>query len=64
VSGVATLSGGGVSGKAVVDVAAGKVTPITMKVKAPAGKTKVTFKIVLKTNGRPTTETKSVTVVG
>jgi sugar lactone lactonase YvrE len=62
VSGVATLSGGGVSGKAVVDVAAGKVTPITMKVKAPAGKTKATFKIVLKTNGRPTTETKNVVV--
>lgn len=64
VSGVATLSGGGVSGKAVVTVAAGKVTPISMKVKAPAGKTKATFKIVLKTNGRPTTETKSVTVLG
>lgn len=63
VSGVATLSGGGVSGKAVVKVAAGKVTAIAMKVKAPAGKTKATFKIVLKTNGRPTTETKSVTVV-
>jgi len=64
VSGVATLSGGGVSGKAVVQIAAGKVTPITMKVRAPAAKSKATFKIVLKTNGRPTTETKSVTVVG
>jgi sugar lactone lactonase YvrE len=64
VSAVATLSGGGVSGKSVVQIAAGKVTPITMKVRAPAGKTKATFKIVLKTNGRKTTETKSVTVAG
>ncbi len=34
-----------------------------MSVHGPAGKTvKATFTIVLKTNGRPTTETKSVQV--
>jgi sugar lactone lactonase YvrE len=61
---VATLSGGGVSGRASVQVAAGKVTPIAMTVRAPAGKaSKATFKIVVKTNGGATTETKSVTVV-
>jgi DNA-binding beta-propeller fold protein YncE len=62
VSAVATLSGGGVSGKAAVKVSAGKVTAIAMNVKGPAGSAKATFKIVLKTNGRPTTQTKSVTV--
>jgi hypothetical protein len=64
VSAVATLSGGGVSGRASVRIAAGKVTAIAMKVRAPAGTTKATFKIVLKTSGRPTTETKQVTVRG
>jgi len=36
-----------------------------MKVKTPAGEDEGdAFKIVLKTNGRPTTQAKSVTVVG
>jgi sugar lactone lactonase YvrE len=59
---VATLKGKGVSAKAAVKVKAGKVTVIEMKVKAPRGTTTATFKIVLKTNGRPTTQTKSVKV--
>ena len=63
VAAVATLKGKGVSGKASVKVAAGKTTTITMPVKAPKGKTTAaTFTIVLKTNGRPTTQTKSVKV--
>ena len=60
---VVTLKGKGVSGKASVKVAAGKTTMITMPVKAPKGTTTAaTFTIVLKTNGRPTTQTKSVRV--
>jgi sugar lactone lactonase YvrE len=63
VAAVATLKGKGVSGKAAVKVAAGKTTVITMPVKAPKGTTTTaTFTIVLKTNGRPTTQTKSVHV--
>lgn len=63
VDAVATLKGKGVSGKATVKVAAGKFTPIAMSVKGPAGQTvRATFTIVLKTNGRPTTQTKSVQV--
>ena len=63
VAAVATLKGKGVSGKASVKVAAGKTTTITLPVKAPRGKTTAaTFTIVLKTNGRPTTQTKSVKV--
>lgn len=62
VAAVATLKGRGVSGKAAVKVAAGKTTVITMPVKAPKGTTKATFTIVLKTNGRPTTQTKRVQV--
>jgi sugar lactone lactonase YvrE len=62
VAALATLSGKGVSGKAAVKVAAGKVTVIEMKVKAPRGTTAGVFKIVLKTNGRPTTQTKRVQV--
>jgi sugar lactone lactonase YvrE len=62
VASVATLKGPGVSGKATVKVAAGKTTVITMPVKAPKGTTKATFTIVLKTNGRPTTQTKAVSV--
>jgi sugar lactone lactonase YvrE len=63
VSAVATLSGGGVSGRGTAKIAAGKVSTIPMNVKGPAGSTaKATFKIVLKTNGRATTQTKSVTV--
>jgi sugar lactone lactonase YvrE len=61
VGATATLTGAGISGKAAgLKLKAGKNT-ITMKLsKAASGK--ATFKIVLKTNGRPTTETKSVTV--
>jgi hypothetical protein len=63
VAATATLKGAGVSGKAAVNVAAGKTTVITMPVKAPKGMTTTaTFTIVLKTNGRPTTQTKSVRV--
>ena len=63
VAAVATLKGKGVSGKATVKVAAGRTTVITMPVKAPKGATTpATFTIVLKTNGRPTTQTKSVKV--
>jgi sugar lactone lactonase YvrE len=65
VGAVASLSGAGVSGTTSVQIAAGKVTPISMTVRAPRGKaTKATFKIALKTNGRTTVQTKSVTVVG
>ena len=63
VAAVATLKGKGVSGRVSVKVAAGKTTVITMPVNAPKGKTTAaTFTIVLKTNGRPTTQTKSVKV--
>ena len=63
VTATAKLKGPGVSGTATTKVAAGKKTPIAMTVHGPAGKTvKATFTIVLKTNGRPTTETKSVQV--
>jgi sugar lactone lactonase YvrE len=63
VAAVVTLSGKGVSGHAAVKVAAGKFTPIAMAVKGPAGKTvPATFTIVLKTNGRATTEKKAVQV--
>lgn len=65
VNAVATLTGKGVTGKASVKVAVGKTTVIAIPVKAPAGKTtSATFKIVLRTNGRPTTQTKSVRVKG
>lgn len=58
-----TLKGAGVSGKGTAKVAAGKATTLQMSVNGPVGKTvKATFTIVLKTNGRPTTETKSVQV--
>jgi sugar lactone lactonase YvrE len=64
VDGVATLKGKGVSGRAAVKVAAGKTTAISMPVKAPTGQSvNATFTIVLKTNGRATTETRKVTVV-
>jgi len=62
VAAVATVKGKGVSGKATVKVAAGKTTVIEMKVKAPKGTTAAIFKIVLKTNGRPTTQTKRVQI--
>ena len=62
VGATATLTGPGISGKAAgLKLKAGAKNTITMKLsKAASGK--ATFKIVLKTNGRPTTETKSVTV--
>jgi len=63
VTATATLKGPGVSGRGTTKVSAGKKTPIAMSVHGPAGKTvKATFTIVLKTNGRPTTEIKSVQV--
>jgi hypothetical protein len=62
VGATATLTGAGISGKAAgLKLKAGAKNTITMKMsKAASGK--ATFKIVLKTNGRPTTETKGVTV--
>jgi sugar lactone lactonase YvrE len=64
VGAVATVSGSGISGKAAgLQLKAGAKNVITMRFsKAASGK--ATFKIVLKTNGRPTTETRSVTVAG
>jgi hypothetical protein len=63
VSATATLTGAGIAGKAAgLKLKAGTKNTITMKLsKAASGK--ASFKIVLKTNGRPTTETRSVTVV-
>jgi sugar lactone lactonase YvrE len=63
VAATATVTGAGISGKAAgLKLKAGAKNTITMKFsKAAAGK--ATFKIVLKTNGRPTTETKNVNVV-
>jgi streptogramin lyase len=62
VGAVATVTGAGISGKAAgLKLKAGAKNTITMRFsKATSGK--ATFKIVLKTNGRSTTETKSVTV--
>jgi sugar lactone lactonase YvrE len=58
-----TLKGAGVSGAGKAKVAVGKANSLAMTVKGPAGKTaKATFTIVLRTNGRPTTEKKSVQV--
>ena len=59
ISAVASLSGA-VKGKAVVKVAAGRTTVISIPAKGASGKAQ--FKIVLKTNGRPTTQTASVNV--
>jgi sugar lactone lactonase YvrE len=62
VGAAATVSGSGISGKAAgLKLRAGGKNVITMKF-AKAASGKATFKIVLKTNGRPTTETRSVTV--
>ncbi len=62
VNATATLTGPGISGKAAgLKLKAGARNTITMKM-AKAASGKATFKIVLRTNGRPTTETKSVTV--
>lgn len=63
VSATATLTGPGIAGKAAgLKLKAGAKNVITMKF-AKAASGKATFKIVLKTNGRPTTETKGVSVV-
>lgn len=62
VGATATLTGAGIAGKAAgLKLKAGAKNVIEMKFsKAASGK--ATFKIVLKTNGRPTIETKSVNV--
>ena len=62
IAATASLTGTGISGKARVTVAAGKTTVIAIPVKAAKGSTSAQFKIVLKTNGRPTTQTRTVTV--
>ena len=57
----ASLAGKGIAGKAAVKVAAGKSTVITIPLaKAASGPAK--FTIVLKTNGRPTTQTAAVSL--
>lgn len=62
VGATATLTGAGISGKAAgLKLKAGAKNTITMKLSKMASG-KATFTIVLKTNGRPTTETKNVTV--
>lgn len=62
VGATATVTGPGISGKAAgLKLKAGAKNVITMKF-AKAASGKATFKIVLKTNGRPTTETANVTV--
>ena len=59
----ASLAGKGIAGKARVKVAAGKTTVIAIPVKGTAGAhAGVTFKIVLKTNGRATTQSRAVNV--
>jgi sugar lactone lactonase YvrE len=61
VGATATLTGAGIAGKvAGLKLKPGKNTILMRLSKAASGK--ATFKIVLKTNGRPTTETRSVTV--
>ena len=59
VSAVATLSGA-VKGKAAMKVAAGRTTALTIPAKGASGKAQ--FTIVLKTNGRSTTQTAAVNV--
>lgn len=58
-----SLTGSGIAGKAAgLELEAGAKNTTQMKLsKAASGK--ATFTIVLETNGRPTTETRSVTVV-
>lgn len=64
VAATATLSGKGIAGKASVTLPVGKTTVIEIPLaKATAGsRTTATFKIVLKTNGRPTTQTRTLPV--
>ncbi len=59
VSGVATLSGS-VNGKAAVRVPAGASTVLSIPARGKSGTAR--FRIVLKTNGRPTTQVKTVAV--
>ena len=59
VAATASLSGA-VNGKTSVKVAAGKSTVLSIPAKGSSGKAQ--FKIVLKTNGRPTTQVASVNV--
>lgn len=59
VAATASLSGA-VNGKAGVKVAAGKSTVLSIPAKGSSGKAQ--FKIVLKTNGRPTTQVATVNV--
>jgi DNA-binding beta-propeller fold protein YncE len=59
VAATASLSGA-VSGKAAVKVAAGKATTLSIPARGSSGKAQ--FRIVLKTNGRPTTQVASVNV--
>jgi sugar lactone lactonase YvrE len=57
-----SLAGTGIAGKAAVKVAAGKATVLTIPLtKAASGPAK--FTIVLKTNGRATTQTSAVSLV-
>ena len=58
----ASLTGKGIAGKTAVKVAAGKTTIIEIPLKASRGSGKAQFKIVLKTNGRLTTEVRDVTL--
>ena len=62
VDATASLTGKGISGSAHVKVGAGKTTVIAIPVKAAKGSTSAQFKIVLKTNGRPTTQVTNVKV--
>jgi sugar lactone lactonase YvrE len=59
VAATASLSGA-VNGKAAVKVASGKTTTLSIPARGSSGKAQ--FKIVLKTNGRPTTQVASVNV--
>ena len=69
ISATATLAGPGISGTAAgLHLKAGKTNLITMPLVARSLKSapasgKATFKITLRTNGRPTVETRTVTVV-
>ena len=61
VDATASLTGNGIAGKAAVKVAAGKATVLTIPLtKAASGPAK--FTIVLKTNGRPTTQVAAVSL--
>lgn len=61
IAATASLSGTGIAGKTAVQVAAGKTTVITIPLrKAASGP--ATFTIVLETNGRPTMQTRAVSL--